>query len=80
VLTIELYGGTRARRGAAIGVALGSALGLAAILPARGKEEPAIGYAYAGLAIGVFTSLGALIGVAMPVWRPLSLVSNREDR
>jgi hypothetical protein len=71
ILTIDKYGGTRARTGALVGGGAGVALGIGAILASRNSEEPRVGPIYAAFSVVLLTGLGALIGVAMPVWQPV---------
>ena len=37
----------------------------------RNSEEPSVGPIYAAFSVVLLTGLGALIGVAMPVWQPV---------
>jgi hypothetical protein len=71
ILAMDRYRGTRARTGALVGGGAGVALGVWAILASRNSEEPRVGPIYAAFSVVLLTGLGALIGVAMPVWQPV---------
>jgi len=71
ILAIDRYRGTRARTGALVGGGAGVALGVWAILASRNSEEPRVGPIYAAFSVVLLTGLGALVGVAIPVWQPV---------
>jgi hypothetical protein len=71
ILAMDAYRGTRVRTGALVGGGVGVALGVAAILGSRNSEEPGVGPIYAAFSVVLLTGLGALIGVAIPIWQPV---------